>query len=506
MPRIQQKTKTQKKKTMAYDVVVIGGGFGGLAAAALLAKDGKKVVVLEKNKLLGGRANVLKAQGFQFDMGPSWYMMPDVFEKFFAEFGKKPADYLQLVKLDPQYRIIFPDKTHVDMKPNLEHNKALFEKIEKGAGKRLQDYLDEARAKYELSVRTVLYKNVDSIFDFFSWDLLKNGRMLRPFDSMQKYVAEFFKSEKLQQIIQFTLVFLGGAPHNMPALYSLISHVDFTMHTFYPMGGMSQVVKAFEQVGRENGAEYRLETPVLEIKTRDGKVTGVRTKDGIIKTKAVVANADMAHIESLLDDAHLKMYSEKYWQKRTFAPSAFLMYLGVKGDVRALQHHNIFFGKNWIEHFTEIFEQPSWPKEPSIYLNVPSMTDPAVAPKGHHAVMILVPVACGLAEDAASKEKYGEYILQYLEKKAGIKLKEKIVYKSIFSVTDFESTYNSYAGNALGGVAHTLMQTGPFRPPNKHKKISNLFFSGAGTVPGIGVPSAVISGHLVRDRVQTMKS
>ncbi len=482
-------------RTTEYDVVVIGGGFGGLSAAALLAKDGKKVVVLEKNAVLGGRANVLKAKGFQFDMGPSWYMMPDVFEKFFAEFGKKPADYLDLVKLNPQYRIIFPDKTHVDMLPNLEHNKAVFEKIEKGAGQRLQDYLDEARVKYELSVRTVLYKNIDSIFDFFSWDLLKNGKMLRPFDSMQKYVAEFFTSEKLQQIIQFTLVFLGGAPHNMPALYSLISHVDFTMHTFYPMGGMSEVVKSFVKIGTEYGVKYQTETPVLEIITEGQKITGVRTKDGVIKTKAVVANADMAHVERLFTDQNLRMYDEKYWQNRTFAPSAFLMYLGVKGKVAGLEHHNIFFGKNWIEHFKEIFEKPSWPKDPSVYLNVPSITDPSVAPKGQHTVMILVPVACGLEETQASKEKYGEYILQYLEEKAGIKLKDKIVYKSIFSVSDFASTYNSYAGNALGGVAHTLMQTGPFRPPNKHKKISNLFFSGAGTVPGIGVPSAVISAE-----------
>ena len=491
----------QAKKQTKYDVVVIGGGFGGLAAAALLAKDGKRVVVIEKNKLMGGRANLLKAKGFQFDMGPSWYMMPDVFEKFFAEFDKKPSDYLDLVKLDPQYRIIFPDKTHVDMRPDLKHNKAVFEKIEKGAGKRLQDYLDEARIKYELSVRTVLYKNVDSIFDFFSWDLLKNGRMLRPFDSMQNYVAEFFKSEKLQQIIQFTLVFLGGAPHNMPALYSLISHVDFTMHTSYPMGGMFKVVEAFVKVGKKHGVEYLPETPALALITKDGKITGVRTKNGVIHCNAVVANADMAHLEKLLDDPSLRMYDEKYWQSRVFAPSAFLMYLGVKGSVPELQHHNIFFGKNWIEHFREIFEKPSWPKDPSIYLNVPSITDPAVAPKGHHTIMILVPVACGLDETAASKEEYGEYILQYLEEKAGIKLKKKIVYKSIFSVTDFQSAYNSYAGNALGGVAHTLMQTGPFRPPNKHKKIKNLFFSGAGTVPGIGVPSAIISGHLVRDRV-----
>jgi phytoene desaturase len=400
--------------------------------------------------------------------------------------------------------VIFPDKTQVDMKPDLKQNRAAFEKIEKGAGKQLDRYLAEAKLKYELSIRTVLYKNVDSIFDFFSFDLLKNGRMLRPFDTMQKYVSEFFKTEKLQQLIQFTLVFLGGAPHNMPALYSLISHVDFTMHTFYPMGGFYEVVKAFVKLGKEHGVTFLSETPALEIITENERITGVRTKNGIIKCDAVVGNADMAHLETLLDDQELKMYDTAYWEKRTFAPSAFLMYLGVKGKIKELEHHNIFFGKNWIQHFREIFEKPSWPVEPSVYLNMPSKTDPSVAPAGHETIMVLVPVACGLSESNLWKEQYGEYILQYLEEKLGIKLREKIVYKSIFSVTDFTSVYNSFAGNALGGVAHTLMQTGPFRPPNKHKNIDNLFFSGAGTVPGIGVPSAVVSAHLVRDRVAEM--
>lgn len=483
-------------------IIVIGGGIGGLAAAALLAKDGHSVTLIEKNKLMGGRANLLKAKGFQFDMGPSWYMMPDVFEKFFGEFGKKPGDYLDLKVLDPQYRVIFPDKTQVDMKPDLKQNRAAFEKLEKGAGKQLDRYLAEAKLKYELSIRTVLYKNVDSIFDFFSFDLLKNGQMLRPFDTMQKYVSEFFKTEKLQQLIQFTLVFLGGAPHNLPALYSLISYVDFTMHTFYPMGGFYEVVKALMKLGKEQGVIYMVETPALEIITKDGAVTGVRTKNGILKCDAVVGNADMAHLETLLDDQALRMYDESFWKKRTFAPSAFLMYLGVKGKIKELEHHNIFFGKNWIQHFREIFEKPSWPVEPSVYLNMPSKTDPSVAPAGHETIMVLVPVACGLSESKLWKEQYGEYILQYLEEKLDIKLRDKIVYKSIFSVTDFASLYNSFAGNALGGVAHTLMQTGPFRPPNNHRKLSNLFFSGAGTVPGIGVPSAVVSAHLVRDRLR----
>lgn len=485
-------------------IVILGGGFGGLASAALLARDGHIVTVLEKNPILGGRANVLKADGFRFDMGPSWYMMPDVFEKFFAQFGKKPSDYLDLKVLDPQYRIIFSDKSHVDMKPDAAHTEAVFEKIEKGAGKKLREYLAEARFKYELSIRSVLYSNVDSLFSFFNWDLIRYGRMLRPFETMEHYVKRFFKSEKLQQIIQFTLVFLGGAPHNMPALYSLIAHVDFTMHTAYPMGGMYELVKAFVKLGKEQGVTYKTSTPVTEVITKNGRITGVRTPAGVVPADLVVANADMAHVESLLDDESLKMFNDDYWKKRTFAPSAFLMYLGVKGKVKELKHHTIFFGKDWIRHFTDVFDHPSWPVEPSVYLNMPSATDPTVAPKDHEAIMILVPVACGLSENETWKEQYGEYILKYLEEQAGVPLRKKIIFKKTFSVSDFASTYNSYAGNALGGVAHTLLQTGPFRPPNKHKNIENLLFVGAGTVPGIGVPAVVVSAHLVRERVKNL--
>lgn len=486
-------------------VVVVGGGVGGLATAALLAKDGYSVTLLEKNKQLGGRAQVLTKDGFTFDMGPSWYMMPDVFERFFAEFGKKPEDYLKLLALDPQYRVHFADGTKVDMHLDMKKNKAVFESIERGSGARLDAYLAEAQQKYELSLRTVLYKNTDTIFDFFSWDLLKNSRLLEPLTSMQTYISRFFASEKLQQIIQFTLVFLGGAPHNMPALYSLISYVDFKLHTFYPKGGMYALILALKKLGSEYGVEYVTNAPVLQFVTNDGTVTEVVTQKKKYRADVVVANADYAHIESLLSDPAQRMYTDAYWQKKTVAPSAFLMYLGVRGKVPQLAHHSIYYGKDWQEHFRALFDAPHWPQEPAVYLNVPCLTDPSMAPKGDTGVMVLVPIASGLPETELWKESYGDFIISYLDTALKLNLKDRIVSKTLFSVSDFAEAYNSLRGNALGGLAHTLFQTGPFRPPNAHAKIKNLFFAGANTVPGIGVPPAVISGHLARERVRSYR-
>ena len=318
-------------------------------------------------------------------------------------------------------------------------------------------------------------------------------------------MARFFKAERIKQIIQFTLVFLGGAPHNMPALYSLITYVDFKLHTFYPKGGMFSVVKAFESVGKSQGVRFKTGEAVTKIITNGDQVTAVKTAKATYPADIVIGNADMKHFDELLSDPTKKQFSEEYWQKRTLAPSAFLLYLGVKGKLPTLDHHTIFYGDDWQQHFRDIFDQPGWPQEPSVYINIPSRTEPSMAPKGHEAVMVLVPVATGLPEDKASKEKYADFIIEYLERRLKLKLKKNIVSKTIFSVTDFESTYNSYKGNALGGLAHTLLQTGPWRPSNKHAKLKNVFFSGANTVPGIGVPPAVISGHLVRERVRKME-
>ncbi len=482
-------------------IVIIGAGVGALAASALLAKDGHRVTVLEKNSAPGGRAGVLKDKGFRFDMGPSWYLMPEVFERFFAEFGKKPQDLLKLEKPDPQYRVFFHDKTHVDIVRDLQKNIALFESIEPGAGKKLVEYLKESEQKYNISLASFLYKNMDTLFDFISKDTIENGPKLDVLSNMGAYVARFFKTQKLQQLIEYTLVFLGGAPSNTPALFSLMSHLDYNQGVLYPKGGFYKVIEAMYALCLEQGVTFHFDEPVNQIVTKENRVTSVITAKKRYSADAVIGNADYAHVESLLDDPTLKNYSDRYWQKKVPAPSAFVLYLGVKGKIPEFQHHTLYFGNDWTEHFESIFDAPSWPQNPSLYINMPSISDASVAPKGHENLMILVPIAAGLPENSAWKKQYGNFILEYIKDTMGVDLTDRIVVRHTFSVSDFSSLYNSWKGNALGGLSHTLFQSALWRSSNKSKHIRNLFFAGANTVPGIGVPPAIISGHLVRERI-----
>lgn len=484
------------------EIVIIGAGFGGLAAAALLAKNGYKVTVLEKNEQPGGRASSLSAKGFRFDMGPSWYMMPDVFEKFFAEFGKTPADFYKLIPLKPQYRIFFDNEPFIDVSHDVAQNRATFEKLESGSGKKLDAYLKESETKYDISMKSVLYKNMDSFFDLMNLDMAKVGLQMGVFQPMHSYIQRFFKHPKIQQILEYNLVFLGCSPKNAPALFSLMTHVDFNLGVWYPEGGITAVVNAFVKLGEEHGVKFVYNTPVEEIVIKDGKATHVKTSSKTYKADVVISNADYWFTENILSDQSLRTYSQKYWDKKVMSPSAFLLYLGVKGSLPKLKHHNLYFGKDWSEHFSDVFDNPRWPVEPSIYINKASATDSTVAPPNHENLMVLVPIAPGLQENEAWRKNYAEYLVTFIEEKMGIALKEKIVYQKIFSVSDFTTRYNSFKGNALGGMAHTLFQSSIWRPNNRSKKIPNLFFVGANTVPGIGVPPAIISAHLVLDRVK----
>lgn len=485
--------------------IIIGAGIGGLATAALLAKDGYRVTVLEKNEQLGGRACVLKKKGFTFDMGPSWYLMPEVFDRFFAQFGKKTSQYIKLTRLKPQHRIFYPDKTTVEITGDLDKDIALFESIEPGAGKKLQEYLAASQEKYETAMDHFLYRNMDTIFDFIKPEFVKRGRELRVFETMQHYVQRFFKSEKLQQIIQYTLVFLGGAPTNTPALYSLMSHIDFNLGVWYPVGGMYKVVEALAKLGKELGVTYKLKLPVDELvitpdASGKGRVSGVRVGKKTYTADIVISNADYQHTERIMSDQRYAQYGEKYWNKRTLAPSAFLMYLGVKGKLPQLTHHNLYFGENWMTHFEEIFSNPQWPKTPSLYLNKTTHADKKMAPPGHETLFVLVPIASNLTETKKSKEKYADYIIKYMDEVMDLKVKDRIVFKELFSVSDFAARYNSQGGTALG-LAHTLFQTSIWRPTNHSSKVDNLYYVGSGTVPGIGVPICLISAELVRQRL-----
>lgn len=505
---------------MTKTAIIIGSGFGGLGAAGLLGKAGYQVTVLEKNEMVGGRASVFEADGFRFDMGPSWYLMPDVFEHFFELLGEDVHQHLDLQKLGPSYRIFYKDTYRkVDIYSDLERDLPTVEQIEPGAGRALTRYLDQAAYQYDIAKDRFMYKNYDSIKDFFTKEMATEGRKLSVLSNMNRYVGKYFKTDAMQKIMQYPLVFLGSSPYNTPAIYNIMSHIDFNMGVYYPRGGIYEITKALQRIAEKHSAIFRVNTPVANIIVEGGKATGVRLEDGEeLRADIVISNADIRHTEKDLLAKRYRTKTERYWKSRTLAPSAFIMYLGVKGELPSLTHHNLLFCKDWRKNFSEIFDKPllsklgadafmsnkdkpKWPTDPSFYVSNPSKTDPTVAPEGHENLFVLVPVAPGINYDDKQLEAYGDKILQTMEQEFRLPdLRKSIVYKRFFSVKDFESRYNSYQGTALG-LAHTLKQTAVFRPNNISKKVKNLYYVGAGTNPGIGMPVCLISAELMYKRL-----
>ena len=481
-------------------VVVIGGGFGGLSTACYLADAGADVTVLEKNDQLGGRASRLEADGFQFDMGPSWYLMPDVFERFFGHFDRSPEEYYTLSRLDPHYRVFWKDGDRVDVLPDMEHNRELFESYEPGAADALDAYLEESKRTYEIGMEHFVYEDRPRLRDYVDTDVLRYSWGLSLLGKMQGHVEGYFDHPKLQQLMQYTLVFLGGSPTNTPALYNLMSHVDFNMGVYYPDGGVGAVVDGIVELAGELGVEFVTGAEVTGIEGRYGAFA-VDTVDGDRHlADLVVSNADYAHTEQSLLPEQKRQYTEEYWESRTFAPSAFLLYLGVEGDVDELAHHTLVLPTEWDEHFAQIFDDPAWPDDPAYYLCVPSKTDDTVAPDGHSNLFALVPIAPGLEDTPKRCEQYRDLVLDDIEANTGTALHDRIVFEETFCVDDFADRYNSYDGSALG-LAHTLRQTSLFRPPNRSDAVDGLYFTGGTTTPGIGVPMCLISGGLTAERI-----
>jgi len=485
-------------------VDVVGGGFGGLSAACHLADADAEVRVLEKNEQLGGRASRLETDGFRFDMGPSWYLMPDVFERFFDQFDRSPSDYYDLEPLDPHYRIFFKDGDTCEVRGDPEYMRELFESYEPGAGEALEEYLETSERHYETAMEKFVYVDRSRLRDWIDLDVLTAAPVgLQLLGSMDGHVAKYVEHPKLQQILQYSLVFLGGAPSNTPALYNIMSHVDMNLGVYYPDGGMGAVVDGLVELGRELGVEYETDCEVTSMtRGRDGFI--VDTESGEYRPDTVVANADYAHVERELLPDHERQYDDDYWESRTYAPSAFLMYLGVEGDVDPLAHHTLVLPENWDPHFDEIFERPAWPDDPAYYLCVPSQTDDSVAPDGHSNLFVLVPLAPGLPDTEPVRERYREKILDDVAENTGVDLRERIVVEERFCVSEFADRYNATEGTALG-LAHTLRQTSLLRPSIRSSAVDGLYFTGSFTTPGIGVPMCLISGEhaanaLIEDR------
>ncbi len=489
--------------------VIIGSGFAGLSAACFMAKAGWDVTVLEKQKTPGGRARQLKENGFTFDMGPSWYWMPDVFERFFNSFGKKVSDYYQLDRLDPSYRVYWNDEP-MDIPANYDELKKLFESIESGSAAKLDSFMDEALYKYNVGINKLVHKPGQSYTEFLDWDLAKGIFKLDVFTSMKKHIGKHFKNPKLQQLLEFPVLFLGALPENTPALYSLMNYADVKLGTWYPQGGMYKIVEGMFSLAQELGVKFVFDCNVTEINVEDGKAKNVVASinhnskpitQNNYNADVVVGAADYHFIETQLLSKNYRSYTDEYWNKRVMAPSCLLYYIGLNKKLDGVLHHSLFFDSNFEIHGKEIYTTKQWPTDPLFYVCAPSVTDNTVAPEGHENLFFLIPVATGLAGDTDElREKYFEKIMERFEKYSGQSIRDSIIYKKTYSVSNFVSDYNSFKGNAYG-LANTLMQTANLKPACRSIKIKNLFYTGQLTVPGPGVPPSLISGEVVAKEV-----
>ncbi len=486
---------------MSKKVIVIGSGFAGLSAACNLASEGFEVTVLEKNAVPGGRARVFEAEGFVFDMGPSWYWMPDVFEQFFARFGKKVSDYYELKRLDPSYVVWFGSGERMDVPADMQALEALFEQYEPGSRENLRRFLREAAYKYRVGMSDFVHKTSDSILEFADWRVISAMFRLQMFTSMSKHVRGFFRNEKLIRLLEFPVLFLGATPQKTPALYSLMNYADMALGTWYPMGGMFKIIEGMVALAKELGVSFEFEQEVQHISVPDSHATRVVTRQGReFQADAVVGAADYHHIDSQLLDSRVRNYPEKYWQSRTMAPSCLIFYLGVNKRLENLTHHNLFFDEDFRRHAAEIYESPKWPEKPLFYVSAPSKTDPTVAPGGCENLFLLIPVAPGLEDTPAMREHYYHLTMERLERLTGQAIRDHVVYRRSFAHADFVADYHAFKGNAYG-LANTLLQTAFLKPKMKSRRIDNLYYTGQLTVPGPGVPPSLISGQVVAEEI-----
>ena len=492
--------------THSNTALVIGAGFAGLSAASFLAKKGWDVTIVEKNEMPGGRARKFEAEGFTFDMGPSWYWMPDVFEKYFGSFGKKVSDFYELQRLDPSYRVYF-EKATWDLPANYEALKNLFESIEPGAANALDLFLAEAKYKYEVGVGKLVYQPSISITEFIDYELIKGVFKLDVFQSMKTHIARYFKHPYIQFLMEFPVLFLGALPENTPALYSLMNYADIKGGTWYPQNGMYSIVDGMVKVAKSLGVQFKLGEEVMHVEVENGTANKVVTRlndtgiENIYSFDVLIGAGDYHHIETNLLEKKYQSYSKKYWDSRVLAPSSLLFYVGLNKKLNGVTHHSLFFDTDFSVHGNEIYNNPMWPSNPLFYASVPSVTDASVAPVGCENLFLLIPIAAGLEGDTAEiREKYFNILMDRLEKKWGQSIKDAIIYKRSYAVADFKNDYHSFKGNAYG-LANTLLQTAFLKPSCKSKKVKNLYYTGQLTVPGPGVPPSLISGEVVANLI-----
>ena len=495
---------------MKKTVSIVGWGIWGLASAILLAKEWYEVSVYEKNECLGGRASVFQEKWYTFDMGPSRYLMPDLFEEFFQSIGEDIHQYLDLKKLSPSYKVFYPeeksgknkgDMKSMDVYADIDRMAKTFETMETWSGEKFKKFLRSSAKQYKIGMEFAK-RNYDSIFDFFRLDIARKGLQLNVFTTIDTYVARFFSTRILQKIMQYTTVFLGTAPSQTPALYNIMSHVDFAMGVRYPSGWLHMIAKALEKIWLKYGVKYFLDHELASVDIHDKKISSLRFKnDKKVASDIVLINADQAWFETSIVPEAYQTYTKPYRDKKTFAPSGFILYAGINKKLPNLQHHNLYFNDDWKKSFDDIFQRKLLPEDPSIYVSMISKTDPKSAPEGKENIFVLVPIPNSIQISAEKKEEYRQKVWKKVEEMAGEKITEHIEYEQVFEVEDFIKRYNAYGGTALW-LAHTMMQTASFRPNNYSKKISNLFYVGHNTNPWIGVPMVIVSAMLVNERIK----
>lgn len=486
------KNNRAKKK-----IAIIGSGFSGLSSACYLASYGYEVYVFEKNDEVGGRARMFESEnGFKFDMGPSWYWMPDVFERFFADFGHKTSDYYKLIKLSPGFQVIFDRDDVISIEESFEEIKNTFESIEKGSAEKLEKYIINSEFKYNISMSSLVFKPSHSFLEFIKWDIIKNVFKTNLFEPLSIEIRKLFKDKRLIKIMEFPVIFLGAMATKIPALYSIMNFAALKQGTFYPDGGMVKIVEGMHSLAISLGVKIKTAANVEKIIIENSKAIALIVNGEQIAFDAIVSSADYHHTEQSLLHPEYRNYTDEYWDKKVFAPSSLLFYLGIDKTLNKLKHHNLFFDTDFEQHSADIYSDPKWPEEPLFYVCCPSKTDSTVAPKNQENVFILIPIAIGLEDTPEIRELYFEKTMKRLESFCGQEIKSSVIYKRDYCAKEFNSDYNSYKGNAYG-LANTLLQTAFLKPKIKNKKIKNLFYAGQLTVPGPGVPPSLISGKIV---------
>ncbi len=477
-------------------IAIIGSGFSGLSAACYLAKLGYSVHVFEKNEQIGGRARMFEEKGFKFDMGPSWYWMPDVFENFFADFNKSVKDYYHLIKLNPGFQVIFSKDETVKIDGNYSQILETFETIEKGAGNSLVKFIKNAEYKYKISMSELVFKPSHTFLEFIRWDIIKEVFKTNLFSPLSHEVRALFKDKRLIQIMEFPVIFLGAMADKIPALYSIMNYTALKQGTFYPSGGMVKIIEGMHELAVSLGVEIKVNASVEKINVENNLASGITIRNEFLAFDAVISAADYHHTESKLLDSKYRNYTDNYWEKKVFAPSSILFYLGINKKINNLEHHNLFFDTDFTAHANAIYKEPQWVENPLFYVCCPSKTDESIAPKNKENIFILIPNAIELTESKEIIDQYFSNVIKRIEDYCGEDVANHIEYKKEFSGQNFIQEYNSYKGNAYG-LANTLMQTAFLKPKIKNKHLANLLYAGQLTVPGPGVPPSLISGKIV---------